>query len=495
MELKQYLKLSQQLVMTPQLQQAIKLLQLSRVELEQHVQEQMLENPVLEELPPQDPNQDNANNESSAEASTSAEATPEPTPMPEAKADAPDGNSDPTENWERFVENYQEFSNTSHAPSYRMNDEERPGLEATLAQPDSLHDHLMDQLSEQTFLDEEGVRLATRLIGNINDSGYLSSPEVVDQIAEDEGVDASLVEWVLEHIQRFEPVGVGARDLRECLLVQAEVYFPHEDVLHDVIDRHLENLVKRNLPAILRDLTDVRKEDIADAHELLNTLEPKPGRNFSSENAQYITPDVYVYKISGEYVVVLNEDGLPKLRISNFYKNALQQAEGGKETRNYIQDKFRSAVWLIRSIHQRQNTIRKVTKSIVKYQKEFLDKGVEHLRPLILRDVADDIGMHESTVSRVTTNKYVHTPQGIFELKYFFNSRIGSVHGSGDRASEAVKQMIKKLIDEEPPEKPLSDSKIVKLLTEQNIEIARRTVAKYREMLKIPSSSQRKRLF
>ena len=228
--------------------------------------------------------------------------------------------------------------------------------------------------------------------------------------------------------------------------------------------------------------------------DLISGLEPKPGRGFVTETTHYITPDVYVVKVGDEYVVQLNEDGMPKLKISNFYQTQIKGGRADAKTKDFIQDKFRSAVWLIRSIHQRQNTIRKVTESIVKFQREFLDKGVEYLRPLILRDVAEDIGMHESTISRVTTNKYVHTPQGTFELKYFFNSRITTRSGP-DLASESVKQRIKKIIMNEPPEKPFSDQKICQILADEGMEIARRTVAKYREMMNIAPSSKRKKLF
>ena len=508
MELKQYLKLSQQLVMTPQLQQAIKLLQLSRVELEEHVNEAMLETPVLEEVPTSESGASdgtgaeggptNADSTDGAQATSSTETgqaaqveTPPAveSPMPEG-ADT-DLRGDPTENWEKFVENYQEFSNMNHAPTYTIRDDERPPLESIVSSRGSLHDHLRDQLALSTF-DEECTEIADRLIGNINDNGYLTEGTIA-HISQEMSVEEITVEWVLEHIQRYDPLGVGARDLKECLELQIEVLYPENELLSTLVDRHLPDLEKRNYTAIMRALK-VSKEELSASIDLIACLEPKPGRNFIADETQYVTPDVHIHKVGDEYIVVLNEEGLPRLRISNFYRNALQQQEGKSDTKNYIQDKFRSAVWLIRSIHQRQQTIRKVTESIVRFQTDFLDKGVEHLKPLILRDVADDIGMHESTVSRVTTNKYVHTPQGIFELKYFFNSRINSVAAGDDKASEAVKQMIKKLIDDEPAQKPLSDAKIVTLLQEQNVDIARRTVAKYREALRIPSSSRRKRL-
>lgn len=500
MELKQYLKLSQQLVMTPQLQQAIKLLQLSRVELESHVQDQLLENPTLEEIPESELNQETNKNqeEPGANSDDSSPSEESSGTLGEADATAETERKDPIEDYEKFVENYAEFSNSTLAPSHRLNHEERPSLEATVQFESSLQDHLREQLRISSF-DEEDQEIARNLIGNIGDSGYIQE-DVLGEIAVQYDVDKDQVEWVLEHIQTFDPIGVGSRNLKECLQVQAEQLYPDDSQLLLLIEEHLVNLEKHDYKVILKDLKTT-SETLKRLIEKLGTLEPKPGRNFVSEQTQYITPDVYITKIGEEYLVHLNEDGLPKLRINNFYRaminkknEAADNPAKAKETSDYVQDRVRSAVWLIRSIHQRQSTIRKVTESIVRYQREFLDSGVQHLKPLILRDVADDIGMHESTVSRVTTHKYVQTPQGIFELKYFFNSRIGSVYGSDDLASEAVKSKIKKLVDSEPEEKPLSDARIVVLLKEDNIEIARRTVAKYREMLGIPPSSRRKRL-
>ncbi|MFT7580708.1 MAG: RNA polymerase sigma-54 factor, partial [Myxococcota bacterium] len=377
------------------------------------------------------------------------------------------------------------------AGGIRYNDEEMPTVEQTLANTTSLAAHLEWQLN-LALLNDEDREIGEEIIHNLSNHGYIKV-EALETIADQHDVELGVVEAVLEVLQEFDPVGVCARDLRECLLLQAKHYYPDEDVVLAVLDRHLENVEKRNVPPILRDL-DCELEDVSEAIKIIRSLEPKPGRAFASEDAQYITPDVYVHKIGEDFVVQLNEDGMPKLRISNFYQSQLKKSTTSSTEKDFIQDKFRSAVWLIRSIHQRQNTIRKVTESIVKFQREFLEKGVSKLRPLILRDVADDIGMHESTISRVTTNKYVHTPQGIFELKYFFNSRITNSTG-GDLASESVKQRIKKLIGVENPKKPLSDQKLCDLLAEDGTQIARRTVAKYREMLSIPPSSRRKKVF
>lgn len=488
MELKQYLKMSQQLVMTPQLQQAIKLLQLSRIELEEQVQQELLENPILEmETEAESPDQVRESIDRGPDEEGGGGESPEAT-TPSEKADEFD--------YERFAEDYAEYSSNPGGNEIRLNDDDLPTLEQTVAQKPTLADHLEWQLHLTPLLEDER-RIAVAIIGNLTNDGYFPS-EVAEQIAMQESCDLSDVDMVLtEVIQHLDPIGVGARDLRECLLLQAKHFFPRDDLVHELIDKHLEHLEKRNVNAILKDL-DCDIEDLQGAMVLVRELEPKPGRNFagSGEDVHYVTPDVYVVKVNDEYVVQLNEDGLPKLKISSFYQNQIraQGKNADKREKEFIQDKFKSAVWLIRSIHQRQQTIRKVTESIVRFQREFLDQGVEFLRPLILRDVADDIGMHESTISRVTTNKYVHTPQGLFELKYFFNSRIQSSVG-GDLASESVKQKIKKYISEEDNKKPLSDQKLCEMLEAEGMTIARRTVAKYREMMNIPPSSERKKLF
>ncbi|MFM8313758.1 MAG: RNA polymerase factor sigma-54, partial [Deltaproteobacteria bacterium] len=313
-------------------------------------------------------------------------------------------------------------------------------------------------------------------------------------IAQKENFDVHEVEAVLYRIQEFDPIGVASRDLKECLLVQIYDLKENDDLLEAMIENHLSDLEKKNYGAICKAL-NLSMEEVVERVKIIEELEPKPGRAFGGSPAHYIIPDIYVVKRGDEYVVMLNEDGLPKLKISSFYKNLLdKESENQQITKDYVQGKLRSAVWLIRSIHQRQRTIYKVTESIVKQQYDFFEKGISHLKPMVLRDVADDIGMHESTISRVTTNKYVHTPRGIFELKFFFNSGISRVHGA-DVASETVKEKVKAIIATEPPAHPFSDQKIVELLLKENINIARRTVAKYREMLGILPSSRRKKVF
>ncbi len=492
MEMRQELKLTQQLVMTPQLQQAIKLLQLSRMELVDLVREEMLENPVLEddiELAPNNQTQDSVGGEEHATrqveqaGETEVPVTATPTEgTTEVKADdSAVGEID----WASYLDDY---SSGPTAPSFRPDNDDLPSYEATLTRSESLAEHLGWQL-KLSDLSERQVELGAIIIGNIDQRGYVEDPPM-DEIAAEAGASVEEVEEVLMKIQTFDPIGVGARSLAECLLIQAMHYGQDDDLVVKMIKSHLPNLERKNYQAIARDLKQP-VEEIYEAAKVIMEFDPRPGREFSEDEPQYITPDVYIHKVGDRYFVVPNDDGLPKLKISSFYRSAL--SEGGN-AKDYIQDKLRSAQWLIRSIQQRQRTIIKVAESILKFQYEFFDKGIAHLKPLILRDVAEDIGMHESTISRVTTNKYLHTPQGIFELKFFFNSGISRTNGE-DLASQAVKSKIKLIIDDEDPKKPLSDQKIASLLKEGGISIARRTVAKYREQMGILSSSKRKQLF
>lgn len=491
MEIKQQLKLSQQLVMTPQLQMAIKLLQLSRLELIEQIRQEMLENPVLEDSVEIGPTAAKESAESQSEAMPIPGDVPE-TSQATAEPAAKDAEKARDEiDWDRYLENH---AMQAPVPSFRGGDsEDLPSVEATLTRREGLPEHLMWQLRMADFADDE-MRFATLVIGNLDSDGYLklddTRPEdVVPQLAEEAALDAEDAEEVLKIIQKLDPIGVATRDLRECLLVQARILGLDQLVL-DVIDRHMSNLEKKNYAAIARDLK-VDLDEIYDVVQIIGELEPRPGRNHTSDEPHYITPDVHVVKIGDQYYVVANDDGMPKLKISGFYRSAMQ---GDPKAREYIQSKLRSAQWLIRSIDQRRKTIVKVTECIVEKQKDFFEKGVAFLKPMILRDVAEAVGMHESTISRVTTNKYVNTPQGLFELKYFFNSAIQRA-GEEDIASEAVKQAIKKIIAAENAKDPYSDQKIVEILREQNVIIARRTVAKYREMLGILSSSKRKQYF
>lgn len=524
--LKQSLNLSQSLVMTPQLQQAIKLLQLSRMELENLINSELVENPVLEET---------ADSESTAQGIEESNQ-----PADNRTADENPQNSEDF-NWESYIENTR---STPNLPVHRGNEEDLPSYENTLTAAPSLTDHLMWQLRMGDFKSIE-QKIGEAIICNLNEDGYLQT--TIEEIAEKQSIDVSEVEAILYRVQQFDPIGVAARDLKECLLIQIDDEQFEDEVLERMIENHMSDLEKKNYQVIARTL-GITLEDVIRRVRIIEDLEPKPGRAFGGPPAHYIIPDIYIAKRGNEYVVMLNEDGLPKLKISSFYKNLLDKKEGAVEsgadsavdlaadpgaesigespgeptgaedapesttgqgaeaapasnvlppeesTKDYVQGKLRSAIWLIRSIHQRQRTIYRVTESIVRQQRDFFDKGVAFLKPMVLRDVANDIGMHESTISRVTTNKYVHTPRGIFELKYFFNSGISRVHG-GDVASESVKEKVRSLVASEPPATPLSDQKIVELLLKENINIARRTVAKYREMLAILPSSKRRKTF
>jgi RNA polymerase sigma-54 factor len=494
-ELKQQLKLSQQLVMTPQLQQAIRLLQLSRLELVDLIREEMEQNPLLEEAPEQTAEELKADSGVPLE-----EEVPPSPPASENRVEEVRGKSEGADDidWESLLRDTGDLGAT-YGGHERPSSDDLPSFENVLTKKTSLVDHLMWQLHLSDLGDEDRY-VASLLIGNLNEDGYLDVSEaplaeIAQQAREDlgvDGIDEERVQAVLRRVQTFDPVGVGARDLSECLLLQAQVLGMDDPVVTAIIQHHLPNLEKRNYQAIAKDLK-VPLEEVIDAVKFISDLEPRPGRLYTTEEPHYITPDIYVYKIADEYAIVLNEDGIPKLRISNFYRNALRGKAAGS-AKEYIQEKLRSGVWLIRSIYQRQRTIYRVMESILKFQREFFDTGVAYLKPLILRDVAEDIGMHESTISRVTSNKYVHTPQGIFELKYFFNSGIHRLDG-GEVASESVKQKIKEIVSQEDPRHPHSDQKIVELLKANNVDIARRTVAKYREILGILPSSKRKKVF
>lgn len=500
-ELRQSLSLKQtlQLVMTPQLQQAIKLLQLSRLELSELVHQEMLENPVLDE---------HVEEAEVGEAPATADEREER--EQEKLADRIDRSERVEEvkgseginediDWDKYLD---DLSSAAPVPGTRIRpaSDELPSFENVMTKKTSLTDHLLWQL-RLSSLGKKDRDIGAQIILCLNEDGYLVADDedrlagktAVESLAEDLDVTTEEVEQVLSSVQKFDPVGVAARDLRESLLIQARHLGIENGLVYAVIESHLPLVERKSLQPIAKAL-HVSMDEVAEAVRIISQLEPKPGRVYSEEEPQYITPDIFVYRLGDEYVIVLNEDGLPKLRISPYYRRTLLNAVRGGATRSYIQDKLRSAVWMIRSIHQRQRTIYRVTESIVKFQREFFDKGIAFLKPMVLRDVAEDLGLHESTVSRVTTNKYVHTPQGIYELKFFFNSSISRMVGE-DVASESVKEKIRQIVSTEEPKKPLSDQQIVDMLREQNIDIARRTVAKYREMLGILPSSKRKKMF
>lgn len=481
LEIRQQLKLSQQLVMTPQLQQAIKLLQLSRMELVDMVQQELEENPVLEEAA-------EAPEEKEFEEAVAGESPVSEAPADEVREVSGESEGVADIDWQTYLEGYSLGGSTA---DFYEDDEDRPSYENLLTKKGNLSDHLLWQLN-LSRLDDEIRRVAAEIIGNLDDDGYLQAS--LEEIAATSGAPVDRVAQALEVVQEFDPPGVASRDLRECLLHQVRHLGMEGSLVEAVLLNHIPDLEVRKYSVIAKAL-GVTLDEVLGAAKIISGLDPRPGSIFTQEEVHYITPDIFVYKINDEYVVVLNDEGLPNLRINAFYRNALAGGEGiDAQAGEYIQDKMRGAVWLIKSIHQRQRTIYKVTKSIVKFQREFFDKGVAYLKPLVLRDVAEDIEMHESTISRVTTNKYVQTPQGLFELKYFFNSGINTTEGDSV-ASESVKSKIKEIIAGENQKKPYSDQKIVDLLLEQGIDIARRTVTKYREMLGLGSSTERKRHF
>jgi RNA polymerase sigma-54 factor len=472
-------KLVQKLAMTPSLQQAIKLLPMTTLELSELLNQEMVENPMLEEVP--------------TEELQPVEASPE-------KPDEQQSDKEKTDTWddqdyEYFFGEYLDDGYRSRLPTEVK---ELPPIENTLSTAASLSDHLLWQLSMQS--DDPLIRdIGEAIVGNLDSDGQLVA--TVEELAGMGPWPTKDVERALALVQTFDPIGVAARDLQECLLLQLRHLgvggAPAEKILtaEKIITEHMRLLQNHQVPELARRM-GMSIDDLKPHIETIRHLDPKPGSRFNPSASQYVVPDVYIVKAEEEYVVLLNEDGLPQLRISPVYRRLMDKtvAENTDETRAYVKDKFRSALWLIKSVEQRQKTIHKVATSIIAFQRDFLDHGIEYLRPLVLRDVANDIGMHESTVSRVVTNKYMHTPQGVFELKYFFHSGIASSYG-GSVSSVTIKQRIRKIIEQEDPQRPLSDSKIVSLLRGEGLDLARRTIAKYREELKIPTSNQRKVLY
>ncbi len=481
LELRQQVKLSQQLVMTPQLQQAIKLLQLSRLELAETLQQEMEMNPVLDE-----------------DLSIEADGPPdvmaaEPEPVapvePDITEDVRVGESDSPLaeiNWQDYANEYENGS--SYSGSGRE-DSDLPSRLDILSQKPDLQSHLRWQLSFSE-LDDEDRLVGDYIIGNLNRDGFLEVD--IDEIIEATGCSEDTAHCLVETVQDLDPAGVGARNVKESLLLQLERLGLADSLAARIISAHLKYLETRNYGAIVK-ATGKSMEDVFAAVKVITELDPHPGRVYSDEEPHYIIPDVYVHKMSGEYVIMLNDEGLPRLKVSSFYREILKKgSDTPNDTKDYIQEKLRSAVWLIKSIQQRQRTIYRVVESIIKFQHDFFELGVAHLKPMVLRDVADDIEMHESTVSRVTSNKYVHTPQGTFELKYFFNTAI-SGRGGESFASESIKVRLRAIVQAENGEKPLSDMAIAEIFKGEGVKLARRTVAKYREQLSILPSKLRKK--
>ena len=479
LELKQSLKMSQRIIMTPQLQQAIKFLQLSRLELCQTINQEMEANPLLEEAPAGDGMEERSPEEEKKEGSIKEEHLSEVTVKETIREDF---------DWEAYISEY----NTAWASSPQKDTGDRPSFENLISPKTNLYSHLMWQL-QVNDLDEVEKEVGRYIIGNIDPDGYLKAS--VENIIHSTHRSKKEILKVLNIIHDFDPVGVGARDTSECLLIQLRFQDLNGGIAEKIVTDYMKQLEKKRYLQIAKNL-GVSLEEVLNAVSVISSLDPKPGRFYNDEETIYITPDVYVYKMGDEFLIVLNEDGLPRLRISAFYKETLAKKDDlSKATREYIRDKLKSASWLVKSIQQRQRTIYKVTESIVGFQKGFFELGPVYLKPMVLRDVAEDIQMHESTVSRVMNSKYMYSPFGIFELRYFLNSGIQSIDRGDKVASLSVKERIKEIIRSEDKSKPYSDKEIANILKRSNIDIARRTVAKYREMLRILPSNQRKNTY
>jgi RNA polymerase sigma-54 factor len=468
------LKLSQKLVLTPQLQMAIKLLQMPQLELSQALSQEMMENPFLEESA-----------DSPAEEYTKEEK--ETLDLPQEHDDT----EMPLEKLLSFASEdyFEERSYDGRDLGYfTPGNVTQPSFEYFLSSASDLFDHLIWQL--RLSRESEPVRNAGEvIIGNIDENGYLKiSDEETMELA---STDMQTVQSALRLVQSFDPPGIAARDIRECLLLQLRTLDLQGSLAEKLVSENLELIGKRKY-AQLASLHGVSLEEIMLAVKIIEGLDPKPGRNFASEAANYITPDVYIVKAESGYQIILNDEGLPKIRINNYYQRLLSQRNSiPKEDRQFLEDKLRSAIWLMKSLDQRNKTIYRVTESILNFQMDFFVQGVTALRPLNLKEIAAELNLHESTISRVTSNKYLSCPQGIYSFRFFFSNAIPSE--SGSVSSTTVKDMIRKIIAEEDVQKPLSDMKIVDIFKSQDITIARRTVAKYREELKIPAQSQRKR--
>ena len=486
-ELKLQMRQTQRLVMTPMLQQAIKLLPMTRLELVAAIRGELEQNPLLEE-------------EETPEVTAAAEVEAEQTPPAETQetlkkqeavyeeqatlGDKTKEKSDEVD-WDTYMQNDLYEGRTGEPNA------EFPSIENTLRQKESLESHLMWQLS-MTAATEEEETLGEIIIGNLNEDGYLE--ESLEDLAKEAGVDVERMEDALALVQGFDPAGVGARNVKECLLLQVANAKLKGTLVEKLTRDHLEELDERNFKKLAKAL-EVDVDDVVTAMRVIKEFDPKPGLAFNPEETVYITPDLFVVRMDNEYQVYLNDEDIPRLRINNYYQSILKnKSKDTSQTRDYVEEKLKSAQWMIKSIEQRRQTMLKVGRSICKFQRDFLEKGLSHLKPLVLKDVAEDIGMHESTISRVTTNKYIHTPQGLFELKYFFHSAVSGREGE-EMSSVRVKEMIRKICREEDPGKPYTDDQIVNILDGMSVKIARRTVTKYRKELKIPSTPKRKKLF
>jgi RNA polymerase sigma-54 factor len=480
--LRQQLKLTQQLLMTPQLQQAIKLLQLSRLELADTIRQEIEQNPLLEEISPGDTDYEISQESLSATEETSNISEPEKT----GEVNMEDVSSMREINWEEDYANYYDagFSFSKETP-----DRNRLSQIDFLTKETNLQSHLQWQLSHSE-LDSELEAAGLFVIGNLNHNGFLDV--TVEDITREIDCDEETARRAIAIIQDMDPAGVAATDVQESLLLQLKRLDLEDTLAAEIIKDHLHSLELKNYRTIAKAVKRPTKEILA-AIKVITGLNPYPGEQYSERDVHYIIPDVFVHMVGDEYLIVLNDEGLPRLKVSSAYEEIVGSNSGASvETKTYVKEKLRDALWLIKSMQQRQRTIYKVVDSLLKFQKDFFERGVEHLKPLVLRDVAEDIEMHESTVSRVTTNKYMHTPQGIFELKYFFSTALPQRDGES-LSAESIRQRIKAMMKNENPDKPLTDNAISNILSGENIKVARRTVAKYREQLGIlPVKHRRK---
>ena len=482
MELKQSLKLSQQLILTPQLQQAIKLLQVTRMELMDVVSAEIEENPLLEI--DTDDDQQGATEEITETDSLLTTLNEKVADISLELTGDKDGKDD--FDWGSYLEDSATPNSVVH---YKSTDEETT-WDNFLVKTPTLAEHLLWQLTLAPLNDEEFC-VGEVIIMNIDDDGYLRI--TTDEIATCTNSSLEMVEKILEQIQDFDPAGIASRNLKECLLLQSKA-MDAGNIVSNIIEQCLKELELRNYQQISKKL-HISKEATMAGIKIIRTMNPKPGSIYSEEKAYPVIPDVFIIAHNGEYKVVLNEEGMPKLRINDFYRETILSSAVSAEkndNKKYINERMQSAKWFIKSLEQRQNTIRKVVESIVKFQKDFFNNGAEYLKPLVLRDIADDVEMHESTISRVVSNKYVLTPRGTFLLKHFFSSALNTSVVGEMVASSAVKEEIKKILLEENQHKPYNDSQISMILKAKGIRVARRTVAKYREMMNILPSSSRK---
>jgi len=458
---------TQKLIMTPELRQAIQILQFNNVELMEFIYKQLEVNPFLESV-------DNK----SQETGPSNERENEDSYEDRSKNDEID--------WREVTEKYDDLSYKAYEKN--LDTDEKQSFESYTSKKMSLKDHLMVQLGVSVKANKE-KRIGEFIIESLDNKGYLGcSLQDISLLLNEDVVE---VERVLRMIHTFDPAGVGARSLSECLMIQLKEKGIQDKNAYTIAESYLEDIATNKVQKIAKELKSVtRVQSICD---IIKMLEPKPSRGFivDSDNIRYIVPDVTIEKINDEYIIIVNDNNLPTITISNYYKNMINNFDD-KEANKFLSDKLNSSMWLIKSIEQRRMTLYKVTESILKFQRKFFDEGKTALKPLVLKDVADDIGVHESTVSRATNGKYVQTPRGLFELKYFFASSISESDGGGI-SSTSVKTQIQKLINEEVPQKPLSDQKIAEILSDEGINISRRTVAKYRDEMRIPASSMRRR--